>query len=136
MERNEIVESLVVLILAFALIAFSNTQAEIPTGLAGASSAGDIEPPIVRINSPGYNRIWTQIETVSVTATDNIVVRWVDLWIDGKFYSTDPTTPYNFIIKTHQLSNGQHSIQAKTIDREGNTAETLIEFITVNNIQE
>ena len=57
---------------------------------------------------------------VSVTATDNVGVVKVELYLDGKLNQTDTTAPYTFSVNTAPLPSGSHTLQAKAYDAAGN----------------
>ncbi|MFZ7111158.1 MAG: Ig-like domain-containing protein, partial [Desulfatiglandales bacterium] len=107
-------------------------------GNAGLSTATiylasplDTEPPVVSILSPANGSEVTGTFTVSVSAEDNTAVDQVDLYVDGKFSGTDGIAPYDFLVDTADLSEGDHVISAVAADTSGNTAESPAVFVTV-----
>ena len=59
---------------------------------------------------------------VSVSASDNVSVVKVELYLDNSLVGTDTATPYSFSVNTRKLSSGTHTLQAKAYDGAGNSA--------------
>ena len=78
----------------------------------------DSKAPTVSITSPTSGSTFKSSAAVSVSASDNIGVSKVELYVDGKLSNTRTAAPYTFTIN----NNGQHSIYAKAYDKSGNTA--------------
>jgi len=57
----------------------------------------DITDPLVSIASPDEGSNVSSSITVSVSATDNVGVDSVELYIDGAFFGTSATNPHNFL---------------------------------------
>jgi len=57
---------------------------------------------------------------VTVSATDNVGVTSVELYVDGNRVAVDATAPYTFRLKTQQFSPGVHTVSAKGYDAAGN----------------
>ena len=137
MDKNETMILMAVLGVAIGLLGFSMIYKTVSsTGYANAPSSGDLTPPVVRINSPQNNGLWQQTVFVSVTATDNVRVKEVQLILDEKLYDIDTTKPYDFLIKTIYLSNGSHLLKAIAIDAENNVSQTSTITVRVDNISE
>jgi thermitase len=96
-------------------------------------SQPDIEPPVVSILSPSDSSIVSGMVTLSVSAKDDSGVVNVDLYINGKLYSSDNTEPYNFFWDTTVIPNGTYYIEALAFDRAGNSAISAIITLYVNN---
>lgn len=134
MDKDETIILMAVLGLAVGLIGFTSINQTTALDLSKGSSAGDFEPPIVRINSPQNNDLEQGTFIVSITATDNYAMNKVALFVDGRLFAEDSSTPYDFLIKTYQWPNGLHFIQAKAFDRVGYSTETPIIRINVSNL--
>ena len=85
------------------------------------TSTADIQAPTVAIMSPTSGdgvagNIW-----VSVDAFDDIGVSHVDLYIDGRKYSSDNQAPYQFRLNTKNFLKGSsHVLTAHALDKAGN----------------
>ncbi len=64
--------------------------------------------------------------TISISATDNIAIDHVEVYIDGNLVFTDNTAPYTKTIDITNLATGTHNITAIAYDKAGNTAKTSI----------
>lgn len=60
--------------------------------------------------------------SVSVSATDNVAVAKVELYVDGSLAGTKTAAPYTFTVNLNSLSTGTHTLQAKAYDNAGNTS--------------
>ncbi len=83
------------------------------------TTVSDTQPPVVSINSPASTSGGTKL-SVSVSATDNVAVVKVQLYLDNALFGTDTTAPYSFTINTKKLKPGQHTLQASAYDPSGN----------------
>jgi hypothetical protein len=75
-------------------------------------------------------------DTVSVTveASDNKGIAFVEFYVDGELLSTDNAAPYRFDWDTDPYADGgTHSIYAKAYDLAGNSTTTAITTVTVSN---
>jgi hypothetical protein len=70
---------------------------------------------------------------VEVTASDNVGVVQVDLYVDGVYFVSDTATPYSFAWNTTALADGSHTLQAVASDAENNSASTASIAVTVAN---
>lgn len=81
----------------------------------------DTTPPTVSITSPADGSTVSGSVTISATASDNIGVSKVELYVDETLKATDGgTSPYSFSLNTTELSDGSHTIMAKAFDAAGN----------------
>ncbi|MBU4446174.1 hypothetical protein KJ656_14030, partial [bacterium] len=92
----------------------------------------DTTPPTVSITSPADGSTVSGSVTISATASDNIGVSKVELYVDETLKATDGTSPYSFSLNTTELSDGSHTIMAKAFDAAGNigvskTLEIILE---------
>jgi hypothetical protein len=70
--------------------------------------------------------------SVQVTATDNVGVTSVRLYVDGALNGTDYASPYSFAWDTTTASNGSHTLEAQASDAAGNLS-TVSVSVTVSN---
>ncbi|MGH9879721.1 MAG: Ig-like domain-containing protein, partial [Nitrososphaerales archaeon] len=86
----------------------------------------DTTPPKVSIISPSIGAMVKGTITVSVSATDNVGVSKVELYLGGSLKGTDTTSPYSFSLDTSTVKNGYQTLMAKAFDKAGNTSTQSI----------
>jgi Domain of unknown function (DUF4082)/Bacterial Ig domain/Putative Ig domain/Immunoglobulin domain len=88
----------------------------------------------VRITSPANGATVSSTVNVSGTASDTVSVSSVQLSVDNGGYSNaSGTTSWSYSLNTASLSNGSHTLTAKTIDLAGLSATSSPVSITVSN---
>ena len=80
----------------------------------------DAQPPTVSITNPKPNSRVNGSLTVSASASDNVRVTQVAIYVDGVQYYVGSTAPYSFQINAKKLSSGSHTVTAKAWDAAGN----------------
>lgn len=91
----------------------------------------DNTAPTVAITSPGNStRLSGAKVTVNVSASDNIGVTKVELYVDGKLFGTDTSAAYSFSLNVKQLTSGTHTLQAKAYDAAGNVSSSTPVTVT------
>ena len=93
----------------------------------------DTTPPTCAISSPSSGVTASGTITVSVSASDNLGVSSVQLYVDGILRSTDSASPYTFAWDTTSVGNGSHSLMAKALDAGGNSGTSASLTINVQN---
>jgi hypothetical protein len=68
-----------------------------------------------------------------VSASDNVGVTRVDLWINGSRYATDTTSPYAFSWDTTKFADGSNTVQATAYDAAGNQGNSSRITVIVAN---
>ncbi len=91
----------------------------------------DTTPPTIFITSPVTSSTVSAPLTVNVTASDNVGVARVELYVDGNLRSTATGTPYAFPLATTTLTLGTHILTGKAYDAAGNFGATSAVVITV-----
>ncbi|MFH1029420.1 MAG: Ig-like domain-containing protein, partial [Pseudomonadota bacterium] len=91
-------------------------------------------PPSVSISSPGNNARVSDTVLVSASATDNVGVAKVELFVNGVIHSTVTSEPYQFSMDTKSLLPGAYSITAKAYDAAGNIGTTIISLNVVSEL--
>jgi hypothetical protein len=76
----------------------------------------------VAITTPLDGATVSATAVVSVTATDDVGVARVDLYVDGVFFDSDSASPYSFAWDTTAFANGAHVLRAVAADAAGNSA--------------
>jgi thermitase len=81
----------------------------------------DTTPPTVAITSPANgSTVGSKNTKITVSATDNVGVTQVCIYIDGVLQATLTTAPYSYTWNTRRVSSGQHTITASAWDAAGN----------------
>ena len=99
-----------------------------------APAPPDTTPPTTAITSPANGSTLSGPSTISATASDNVGITRVELWLDGVLSSTAIAAPYNFAWNTAASTNGSHTLQTKAYDAAGNVGTSSIVTVTVSNL--
>ena len=94
---------------------------------------GDTTAPTTSITSPAAGATVSGTVTVSASASDNVGVSRVELYVDGALHSTDTASPYSFSWNTTAVANGSHSLQTRAFDAAGNSGSSGTVSVTVSN---
>lgn len=97
------------------------------------SVASDTEKPVVTISKPlnGTN-VASGTVSISASATDNVKVTSIKLYIDGKRVATSSSGSLNYSWNTKRVTVGSHTINVKAYDAAKNMGEFTI---TVNRVK-
>jgi glucose/arabinose dehydrogenase len=110
------------------------SQAEIQSDMNTALVAGgssDSTPPTVSITSPADNAQVSGIVNAAASASDNVGVTGVQVYVDGVSKGPeDPDPPYGLAWDTRTVPNGAHTLTARARDAAGNG--TFSAPVTVN----
>jgi len=98
-----------------------------------APTPPDTTPPATSITSPSSGNTVSGSVTISASASDNVGVTRVELWLDGALASADTASPYSFTWNTTATANGSHALQTKAYDAAGNLGTSSIVTVTVSN---
>ncbi len=94
----------------------------------------DTNPPTVSFSFPAAGQTVSGTVSVTVSATDNVGVAGVQLYLDGNRLLIDDTQPpYSHAWNTLNEANGTHTLSAIAKDVAGNLSTTASRSITVNN---
>ena len=93
----------------------------------------DNEDPVVSVTSPSDGSTVSGLVDVFVTATDNVAIEKVELYIDSQLHATDLTSPYLFSWDNTQETSGSHTLQAKAYDTSNNAGTSPTITVTVDN---
>ena len=100
---------------------------------AVGAGASDTTPPVTSITAPASGATLSGTTTVSASASDNVGVTSVEIYVDGTLKATDTSTPYNFAWDTTTVPNGSHSLVTKAYDAAGNVGTSTAVSVTVSN---
>jgi len=113
-------------------VGYGRVHAANAVAKARQTFAADTQPPTVAIASPSSGTV-SGLVPVDVTATDNVAVARVELYVNGSRIATDTLAPYGFTFDSTKYSDGQVTLQARAYDAAGNTASSSTVAVTVNN---
>jgi thermitase len=102
----------------------------------GTVPGPDITDPLVSIKSPEEGSTVIGSITVRVSATDNVGVERVELYIDGAVFGTSTTEPHNFDWHTNDCPDGYYELSAIAYDTSGNIGCSKSVSVYVHNQQE
>ena len=98
-----------------------------------SATTGDTTAPSASITSPLDNATVSGQITVSVSATDNVGVSKVELYVDDTLTGTRTSSPYTFTLDTTALTNAAHQLTATAYDAGGNVDTSGAVTVTVLN---
>jgi beta-lactamase superfamily II metal-dependent hydrolase len=93
----------------------------------------DTTPPTTSITSPADGATISGTISVTASASDNVGVTKVELYVDGALLATDTTSPYSWSWNTTTATNAPHTLSTTAYDAAGNSASSAVVTVTVNN---
>ena len=114
-----------------ATLTVSDSAGTQSSSLTGTGT--DITPPTTQITSPANNATVSGTVTVTATASDNVGIASIKIFIDGAQVASGATSPLNYSWNTAGVNNGSHTIYSVASDAAGNTGNSTIVTVTVNN---
>jgi len=90
----------------------------------------DTTAPSVQITSPANGAKVARTTKVYVKATDNVGVKRVELYIDGKLNSSSTSSAPVFSWNVSKVAAGQHTLQSLAYDAAGNRGASAIVTVT------
>ena len=119
-------------------ITFKAYDAAGNTTLSSASTVTVLPPPdtttpTVSITKPDLNvdiRVG-DTSTISASASDDVGVSSVEIYVDGNLLTTLTTSPYNYDWDTTGVTVGDHSITAKAYDAAGNSETSIARSVNI-----
>jgi chitodextrinase len=97
------------------------------------SSSSDSTPPTSAITAPADGATVSGTVPVSATASDDVAVTRVELYVDGVLKQTDTTAPYTFNWDSATVGDGSHWLYVLARDAAGNYGTVGGAMVTVNN---
>ena len=94
----------------------------------------DSTNPVVTISNPANGATVSGLVTVSMSASDNVSVSRVELYVDGQLYATDNAAPFSAVWDTVKTTNGSHTLSAKVYDAVGNSGTSSVVTVSVSNV--
>lgn len=92
----------------------------------------DVTAPSVSISSPVSGSTARGTVNVAVTATDNVAVTKVELYVNGTLFGTDSSAPYSFSWDSGTYLNGTYALTTKAYDAANNVQTSSPVSIIVN----
>lgn len=117
----------------FAVSAFDTAGNQSPQTAPLPVTTLPDNPPQITITSPAAGSTVRATIPVNTTASDDVGITQVELWVDGQLVIADTATPYEFTLDTTTLTNDVHVIKTKAFDTIGQTAEASVS-VTVDNL--
>lgn len=112
---------------------YGRVNASAAVQLALDSTAGDSEAPSVAIFSPGVGSAVKGLVEVDASASDNVGVAEVSLYVNGNLIGTDGTAPYQFSWDSTAVADGNVNLTAVASDAVGNEASSSVVTVSVEN---
>lgn len=94
------------------------------------NSPPDTLAPAVRITSPANGAKLAKVQKIYVTASDNIGVTAVELYIDGRFFASSTSASPVFTWNTAKAAPGPHTLQAFGMDAAGNKGASAVATVS------
>jgi subtilisin family serine protease len=107
-------------------------------GNVGSASVGvtvnnaDTTAPKVSIGSPLSGATVSGTVLVTGTASDNVGISKVELYVDGALYASSTSAVFSFSWNSTTKANGSHTLAVKAYDKSGNTASASV-AVNVSN---
>jgi len=93
----------------------------------------DTQPPTVQITAPSAGSTLNGTVTISASASDNVGVTRIELFIDGVTVGNFTFSTVTFAWDTKRYPNGAHTIAARAWDAAGNSGNATTVTVTVKN---
>lgn len=99
----------------------------------GTGGGGDTTPPTTSISAPANGATVSGTVTVSASATDNVGVTKMELYIDGTLATSATSGPISYSWNTALIGNGSHTLYTKAYDAANNVGTSATITVTVSN---
>lgn len=97
-------------------------------------TGGDTTPPSASITAPASGATVSNFTTIAATASDNVGVVKMELYIDGVLTTSNTnSTSLSFSWNTNSVANGSHSLVVKAYDAATNVGTSPTVMVTVSN---
>jgi len=100
---------------------------------AGEGPADDSVGPTVSVSSPEWGEVVCDTVLVSASATDNVGVIEVQLYLDDRLLGWDTVAPYSWSWDTEGDRDGEHTLIAVAYDAAGNAGESAPVTVVIDN---
>jgi hypothetical protein len=113
------------LVVSCSDVASNTGQTSVAVSVNNAVVA-DTQAPVVLISSPAANSNVSGQVNISVSATDDVGVSQVSIYIDGVQVSSSSSASLRYTWNTKKSSAGVHTITGRAWDRAGNSGAASI----------
>jgi hypothetical protein len=97
-------------------------------------SGADTTPPTASITAPANGATVSNSVTINATASDNVNVVKMELYIDGTLTTSNTnSTSLSFSWNTNSVANGSHSLVVKAYDAANNVGTSATVTVAVSN---
>lgn len=96
------------------------------------SSTRDTQSPVLTITSPAEGATIAGVTSVTATATDNVDVTHVEIYVDNVLRTTLTNAPFTYSLDTRALTNGSQTIRMVAYDSASNMG-VLTRTVTIDN---
>lgn len=104
------------------------------TNVTAGGGGGDTTPPTTSVTAPSNGATVSGTTTVSATASDNVGVTKMEIYIDGALATSNTnSTSLLYSWNTTAAANGSHTIQSKAYDAANNVGSSSTISVTVSN---
>jgi len=101
---------------------------------ATTSGTADTTPPTTSVTAPANGATVSGTVTISATASDNVGVTKMEIYIDGALKTSNTNlASISYSWNTTTYSNGSHAIVSKAYDAAGNVGSSTTVTVTVSN---
>ena len=114
-----------------ATLSVSDSAGTQTSSLTGTGT--DITAPTTQITTPANGATVSGTVTVTATASDNVGVTSIQIYIDGSQVASGTSSPLNYSWNTANASNGTHTIFSKASDAAGNVGTSTTITVTMSN---
>jgi hypothetical protein len=101
--------------------------------VAVATGSPDTTPPTTSVTAPAAGSTVSGTVTVTATASDNVGVTKIELYVDGTLLGSGTSSPFSAAWNTAGAANGAHSLTSKAYDAAGNVGTSSAVPVTVSN---
>ncbi len=99
-----------------------------------SNAVPDTIAPTVSITSPSTNTTVSGTVTISASASDNVGVTKVNVYVGGQLMTSLTTAPYNYAWDTTKMTNNSvYAVTAIAYDAAGNQKQASNVYVTVKN---
>ena len=115
---------------------FGNGRINVAKSLLAAQTSvpqPDTLAPAVSIASPAAGTSVSGSTAVNVTASDNVGVTKVELYLNGSLLASDTTATYSFLWDSTQNPDGSYQLEARAYDAAGNVGSSTTVSVTSSN---
>jgi thermitase len=98
----------------------ANLARAVNLAAASANPPTDSTPPVDTIIAPTQGQNVSNTVSVLISATDNVGVTKVELYVDGVLNGTSATAPFTIKWATRKVKPGMHTLKSKAYDAAGN----------------